>query len=163
LRQQGIDIAPSVEAEDGSGYATAGAGQNDKFFDQIPKVVRQDDRLVVIFGSSGDPAVPPEQLQPAVRQTLDAVRAAAPKAKVVVIGPASTNPDPSPDLLQTRDVIRTEADATGAVFVDPIAARWFINRPDFLGPDGNTPTDAGHSYMADQIAPIVAQQLAANP
>ncbi len=42
----------------------------------------------VIFGSGGDPAVPPEQLQPAVRQTLDAVRAAAPKAKVVVIGPA---------------------------------------------------------------------------
>src|SRR6187455_2179617 len=37
LRQQGIDIAPSVEAEDGSGYATAGAGQNDKFSDQIPK------------------------------------------------------------------------------------------------------------------------------
>jgi lysophospholipase L1-like esterase len=163
LRQQGIDIAPAVEAENGSGYATPGTGLGDMFADQIPKVVRQDDRLVVIFGSGGDPAVPPEQLQPAVRQTLDAVRAAAPNAKVVVIGPASTNPDPSPVLLQTRDVIRTEADATGAVFVDPIAARWFINRPDLVGPDGTTPTDAGHSYIADQITPIVAKQLAANP
>jgi lysophospholipase L1-like esterase len=163
LRQQGIDIAASVAADDGSGYATPGIGLGDTFSDQIPKVVRQDDRLVVIFGSGADPAVPPDQLQPAVRQTLDAVRAAAPKAKAVVIGPTSTNPDPSASLLQTRDVIRTEADATGAVFVDPIAARWFINRPDLLGPNGNVPTDAGHSFMADQIAPIVVQQLAANP
>jgi lysophospholipase L1-like esterase len=163
LRQQGIDIAPSVEAENGSGYATPGAGLGDTFSDQIPKVVRKDDRLVVIFGSSGDPAVPPDQLQPAVRQMLDAVRAAAPKAKIVVIGPTSTNPNPTPELLQTRDAIKTEADATGAVFVDPIAARWFINRPDLVGPDGQTPTDAGHAYMADQITPIIAQQLAPNP
>jgi hypothetical protein len=163
LRQQGIDIAPSVEAENGSGYATPGAGLGDMFSDQITKVVRKDDRLVVIFGSGGDPAVPPDQLQPAVRQTLDAVRAAAPNAKVVVIGPVSTIPDPSPDLLQTRDAIKTEADATGAVFVDPIAARWFVDRQDLMGPDGHTPTDAGHAYMADQITPIIAQQLAANP
>src|SRR3954469_7075012 len=67
LRQQGIDIASSVEAEDGSGYATPGVGLGDTFSDQIPKVVRQDDHLVVIFGSSGDPSVPPDQLQPAVR------------------------------------------------------------------------------------------------
>jgi lysophospholipase L1-like esterase len=163
LRQQGIDIAPSVEAESGSGYATPGAGLGDMFSDQIPKVVRKDDRLVVIFGSGGDPAVPPDQLQPAVRKTLDAVHAAAPKAKVVVIGPTSTNPNPTPELLQTRDAVKTEADATGAVFVDPIAARWFMDHPDLMGPDGITPTDAGHAYMADQITPIVAQQLAANP
>jgi len=163
LRQQGIDIAPSVAADVGSGYATPGTGLGDMFSNQIPKVVRKDDRLVVIFGSGGDPDVAPDQLQPAVRQTLDAVQAAAPKAKVVVIGPVSTNPDPSPSLLQTRDAIKTEADATGAVFVDPIAAKWFINRPDLVGPDGFTPTDAGHAYLADQIAPIVAQQLAPNP
>jgi lysophospholipase L1-like esterase len=163
LRQQGIDIAPSVEAENGSGYASPGANLGDMFSDQIPKVVRQNDRVVVIFGSGGDPAVPPDQLQPAVRQTLDAVRAAAPQAKIVVIGPASTNPDPSPDLLATRDVEKTEADATGAVFVDPIAAAWFKDRPELVGPDGTSPTDAGHAFMADQIAPIIAQQLAANP
>ncbi|RDH77721.1 SGNH/GDSL hydrolase family protein [Mycolicibacterium moriokaense] len=163
LRRQNIDIAPSVEAEDGSGYATPGAGQGDTFSDQIPKVVRKADRLVVIFGSSGDPAVPPDQLQPAVRQTLDAAHAAAPKAKIVVIGPTWTTPDPTPDILQTRDAINAEADATGAVFVDPIAARWFVDRPDLLGPDGNTPTDAGHAYMADAIAPIIAQQLASTP
>ena len=95
----------------------------------------------------------------AVRQTLDAIHAAAPEAKVVVIGPARTTADPTPEILQTRDVIRTEAEATGATFIDPLAAGWFVNRPDLVGPDGFTPTDAGHVYMADQLAPIVAKQL----
>ena len=97
--------------------------------------------------------MPAEELQPAVRQTLDAARAAAPMAKIVVIGPAWTEPDPPPNVLQTRDVIRTEAELTEAIFVDPIAEAWFIDRPDLIGPDGIHPTNAGHAYVADKIAP----------
>ena len=96
LRQQGIDIVPFVGAEDGSGYVTSGDYQGNVFADQIPAVVRPDDRLVVIFGSRSESDVPAEELQPAVRQTLDAVRAAAPMAKIIVIGPAWTEPDRLP-------------------------------------------------------------------
>ena len=53
-----------------------------------------------------------EELQPAVRKTLDAVRAAAPNAKIMVIGPVWTEPDPPSNVLQTRDVIQTEAGLT---------------------------------------------------
>ena len=135
------------------------ANQGEVLADQIPKVVRNDDRLVIVFGSESDSGVPAEELQPAVRQTLDAVRAAAPDARIVVIGPAWTDPDPPPDVIQKRDVIRTEAEQTGATFVDPIAEEWLQNLPDSIGSDGVHLSDAGHAFMADKIAPIVAQQL----
>jgi lysophospholipase L1-like esterase len=159
LGQQGVGIIPTVEAEDGSGYATPANGQGGVFADQIPTVVRPDDRLVVVFGSRTEADVPAEELQPAVRKTLDAVRAAAPNAKIVVIGPVWTDPAPPPDVLQTRDVIQTQAGSTGAIFVDPIAEGWFRDNPDLIGSDGIHPTDAGHAYMADKIAPLIAQQL----
>ena len=41
----------------------------------------------------------------------------------------------------------------GAAFVDPIAERWFVGQPGLIGADGVHPTDAGHEYMADKIAP----------
>ena len=47
----------------------------------------------------------------------------------------------------------------GATWIDPIAERWFVGRPDLIGADGVHPTDAGHAYMADKIAPLIAAQL----
>ena len=159
LRQQGTAIVPFVGAEDGSGYVTPGDYQGKVFADQIPAVVRPNDRLVIVFGSLSDTDVPAEELQPAVRQTLDSASAAAPQAKIVVIGPAWTDPNPPDNVLQARDVIRTEAGLTGAIFVDPIAEGWFINRPDLIGSDGMHPTNAGHTVMAEKIALLIGQQL----
>lgn len=53
-----------------------------------------------------------------------------------------------------------QAQLAGATFVDPIAARWFVSRPDLIGADGVHPTDAGHAYMAGKIAPLIGTQLA---
>jgi hypothetical protein len=160
LGQQGVGIIPAVEAEDGSGYVKPGNDQDGVFADQIPIVVRPDDRLVIVFGGRSETDVPAEELRPAVRQTLDAVRAATRNAKIVVIGPVWSDPDPPNNVvLQTRDVIQTEAGLTGAIFIDPIAEGWFMDRPDLIGSDGIHPTDAGHAYMADKIAPLIAQQL----
>jgi len=47
----------------------------------------------------------------------------------------------------------------GAAFVDPIAEGWFVGRPDLIGADGVHPTDAGHLYMAERIAPQIYRQL----
>jgi lysophospholipase L1-like esterase len=159
LRQQGIDIVPFVEAEEGSGYVATGKYEGSVFADQIPKVVRPDDRIVVIFGSSNDTDVPAEELQPAVNQTLHAVRAAAPQAKLIVIGPTWPDSDPPSGVLQARDLIRTEAGTMGADFVDPLADKWFSDQPGLIASDGIHPTDDGHAYMAGKIAPLIAQQL----
>lgn len=159
LRRQGIDIAPFVEAEEGSGYVTPGNDDGNVFGDQISKVVRPNDRVVIVFGSGSDSDVTADQLQPAVRQTLDAIRAQAPQARLVVVGPVSLNPDPPATTLQTRDVIRTEVQSMGADFVDPIEDGWFFDRPDLITPDGIHPNDGGHAYMADKIAPLIVQEM----
>ena len=64
-----------------------------------------------------------------------------------------------PAVLQIRDVLHAQARAVGATFIDPIAERWFVGRPDLIGEDGVHPTDAGHAYMADKIAPLIAARL----
>lgn len=159
LGQQGIDIIPSVGAENGSGYITPG-DDGTVFADQIPVMVRPDDQLVVIFGSRSESDTSTEEFQAGVRRTLDAARAAAPNAKIIVIGPVWTEPDPPKSALQSRDVVQTEAGLTGgATFVDPIAEGWFRDHPELIGSDGVHPTDAGHAYMADKITPLIAAQL----
>mgnify|MGYP002623887115 CR=1 FL=1 len=49
----------------------------------------------------------------------------------------------------------------GATFVDPIAEGWFVGRPELIGADGVHPTDAGHQYLADKIAPLIGARLPA--
>jgi lysophospholipase L1-like esterase len=63
-------------------------------------------------------------------------------------------------VLELRDTLRGQAKAIGAVFVDPLAEGWFVGRPELIGADGVHPTDAGHAYMAEKIAPLIRSQLA---
>ena len=83
----------------------------------------------------------------------------APRANLLVIGPPWPSADVPPAVLQIRDVLRFTAGMAGATFIDPIAEGWFVGRPDLIGADGERPTDAGHTYMAERIAPLISAQL----
>lgn len=87
----------------------------------------------------------------------------APTAKLLVIGPPWVKPIPPAGILQARDILKSQAEAAGATFVDPIAEGWFVDQPELIGSDGVHPSDAGHVYMANKIAPLIAQQLEAKP
>jgi lysophospholipase L1-like esterase len=76
-----------------------------------------------------------------------------------VIGPPWLTANPPPAVLKIRDSLREQAVAIGALFVDPIAEGSFVGRGDLIGQDGVHPTDAGHVYMADKIAPLIYDQL----
>jgi lysophospholipase L1-like esterase len=158
LSRRGVDIDPAVGADVGSGYVKRG-GKGTVFADQIPKVVKPDDRLVVLFGSLNDGSVPRRELSAPVRRTLTETQAAAPQARLLVIGPPWVAADPPSNVLGVRDVVKCQADAFGATFVDPIAEGWFVDHPELIGADGVHPTDAGHQYLADKIAPLISQQL----
>ncbi|MCX2932811.1 SGNH/GDSL hydrolase family protein [Mycobacterium sp. CVI_P3] len=162
LDQQGIPIDPAVGFEAGSGYVQPGEDGH-VFADQIPNVVGSTDQLVVLFGSRNDAAVPANQLTAAVRRTLADVRTAAPAAKILVIGPAWMNTAPPPGIQQVRNVLKTEASASGATFVDPIADGWFVGQSILISSYSKDPTDAGHSYLADEITPLIAKQLQPTP
>ncbi len=77
-----------------------------------------------------------------------------------MIGPPWPTANPPEGVLRIRDALHYQAGIAGAVFVDPIAERWFVGQPELIGADGVHPTDAGHAYMADKIAPLIERAIA---
>jgi lysophospholipase L1-like esterase len=158
LTQQGIPVAADVAAEGGAGYGTRG-NHGSVFEDLTAHAVKPDDVLVVFFGSRNDQGVDPTQLSILAWGTFRFARSTAPKARFLVIGPPWPTADPPEAVLRIRDSLKYQAAIAGATFIDPIAEGWFVGRPDLIGNDGVHPTDAGHAYMADKIAPLIGAQL----
>lgn len=158
LAKRGLEVEADVAAEGGAGYGQA----NDRgivFEDLAAQAVRRNDVLVVFFGSRNDQPVDPAKLSDQTAGTFKLARFAAPDARFLVIGPAWPTATPPAGVLAVRDGLRAQAAAIGATFVDPIAENWFVGRPDLIGVDGVHPTDAGHAYMAERIAPRIFNQL----
>ncbi|WP_082690293.1 SGNH/GDSL hydrolase family protein [Mycobacterium sp. M26] len=157
LRERHYEIQPTVEGEGGGGYAHIGT-RGGVFADRLDAIQPSTD-LVVIFGSPNDVGTPPDDLRAAVRRTLAGARAAGPAAHLLVIGPAWPQPDPQPPVWQVRDIVRAEAAAVGATFVDPLAQRWWWDDPNLIGWDRVHPNRAGNEYLAQRILPLIEAQL----
>ncbi|MCV7075579.1 Rv0518 family GDSL lipase [Mycobacterium szulgai] len=158
LAARGVRIAADVAAEGRAGYGVPG-DHGSVFEDLTARAVKPSDALVVFFGSRNDQGVDPELLAERVHNTFGLARRLAPSATFLVIGPPWPTADVPAWVLQIRDVLGAGARTAGAAFVDPIVDRWFVDRPDLIGPDGVHPTDEGHEYLADKIAPIIRTQL----
>lgn len=158
LAQRGVEVDADVAAEGGAGYVQRG-DHGSVFEDLAAQAVRRNDVLVVFFGSRNDEPVEPAKFRGLAAETFLLSRYAAPKAKFLVIGPAWPTASPPPAVLSIRDGLRDQAAAVGATFVDPIGEGWFVDRPDLIGADGVHPTDAGHAYLAERIAPLIYDQL----
>ena len=159
LAARGLPVMADVAAEGGAGYATRG-NRGSVFEDLAARAIKPDDDLVVFFGSRNDERVGAARLTVMVYGLMQMARRIAPRAKFLVIGPAWPTADPPPAILRIRDTLSYQADLAKARFVDPIAERWFVDKPELIGRDGVHPTDAGHVYMADKIAPLIGDQLA---
>lgn len=159
LARQGLPVTANVAAEGGAGYGTRG-NHGSVFEDLTADAVKPDDALVVFFGSRNDQGVDPTQLSVLAYGTYQLARRTAPSAKFLVIGPPWPTADPPDTVLRIRDALKYQAGVAGATFIDPIAAGWFVGRPELIGKDGVHPTDAGHAYMAAKIAPLIGAQLA---
>ena len=158
LAQRGVHVDADVAAEGGAGYGQPGM-RGSIFEDLTAQAVHRNDVLVVYFGSRNDQPVDPVTLSNLTGGTFKLARFAAPDAKILVIGPPWPTVAPPPEVLRVRDILRAQAQANGAVFIDPIAENWFVSRPDLIGHDGVHPTDTGHVYMAERIAPLIYRQL----
>lgn len=158
LAERGVPVAADVASEGGAGYAVRG-NRGGMFRDLTARSVQADDALVVFFGSRNDQDADLTQLPQLVRDTLGLARRVTPSAKMLVIGPPWPTADVPDSVLRIRDILDAEARGVGAEFVDPIAGRWFVDRPDLIGADGVHPNDAGHEYMADKIVPLISDLL----
>ncbi|YCU77333.1 Rv0518 family GDSL lipase [Mycobacteroides abscessus] len=158
LNREGVRVSADVAAEGRAGYGVRG-DHGSVFADLTGRVVHPDDELVVFFGSRNDQGVDPETYAEVTRNTLESARRMAPAAKLLVIGPPWPTADVPEVVTQLRDILYTEARAVGASWVDPLAERWFVGRPELIGSDGVHPNDAGHAYLADKIAPLIGTRL----
>ena len=158
LRAQGILVSP-VEAAEGSAGYVAQSWKGETFGDIARRVVRPDTELVVFFGSANDVAFPPEQVGAAALEAFTRVKAAAPTAKLLVIGPVWPGPDAPEAFQNVRSAVRTQAKAVGATFVDPIGDRWLADTPQLIGADQFHPNDEGHKYLAARIGPLMRDEL----
>jgi len=158
LADRGVEVNADVAAEGGAGYGQRGS-RGSVFEDLTAQAVRRNDALVVFFGSRNDEPVDPAVFPDFAAGTFLFARFAAPAAKFLVIGPPWPTASPPPPVLKIRDSLRQQAASAGAVFIDPIAEGWFVDQPDLIGQDGVHPTDAGHAYMAQRIAPLIYDQL----
>ncbi|HET6733076.1 Rv0518 family GDSL lipase [Mycobacterium sp.] len=158
LARQGLEVTADVASEGRAGYGVRG-DHGSVFADLTLRAVKPEDALVVFFGSRNDQGADPELLGGMAGDAFDLARRAAPAATLLVIGPPWPTADVPESVLRIRDILRLRARAAGAVFVDPLAERWFVGRPDLIGADGVHPNDAGHAYMADKIAPLIRAQL----
>ncbi len=162
LARQGVQVAPDVASEGRAGYAVLG-DHGSMFEDLTARAVHPNDGLVVFFGSRNDQGVDPAFLAEKVRSSFDLARSIAPSARLLVIGPPWPTADPPGEVLQVDDIVSGQAAAADAAYVDPIAEHWFVDRPSLIGPDGVHPTNAGHEYMAEMIAPLIRAQLPRRP
>ncbi|WP_185976019.1 SGNH/GDSL hydrolase family protein [Mycolicibacterium sp. 018/SC-01/001] len=163
LASEGVLINPRVGFEGGSGYVNRRNANGHVFIDQVPDVVAPDVKAIVIFGSRNDIDVPAPELTRWVQRTMDMAVQRAPGVPLIIIGPPWVNGNPPPGILQARDIVRDGALAHQAIWVDPLADRWFVDRPDLIASDGIHPTDAGHAYMAERIAPVIKNALQPAP
>lgn len=159
LARQGIAVDADVAAEGKAGYGVRG-DQGNLFSDLTVRAVKQEDALVVFFGSINDRPVDLGLYPTLAAENFQIVRQVAPAAKILVIGPPWPNADPPPVVFALRDLLRDQAFVVGATFIDPLAEGWFFGRPDLIGADGVHPNNAGHVYMAHKIAPLIHNQLA---
>lgn len=158
LAREGVRIAPDVAAEGRAGYLVPG-DHGSIFGDLTARAVQPGDALVVFFGSRNDQGGDLGMLTAKSHDTFALARRLAPPARLLVIGPPWPSADVPEAILRIRDGLSAEASAAGAAFVDPIGDGWFVGRPDLIGRDGVHPTDAGHEYLADKIAPLIRTQL----
>ncbi|QZY47791.1 SGNH/GDSL hydrolase family protein [Mycolicibacterium austroafricanum] len=164
LREEGIDVLPEVSGRGGSGYVKRGAAGT-TIKEEAARLVSPDDDVIVFFGGNND--FGEEGEAEAIHETLTKARATAPDAEIVVVGPIlPIKIEQTPqtmfafeNLLTIRDTLRREAESLGAVFVDPIEERWFVDAPELIGADNVHPTDAGHEFMYDHLLPAVRSAL----
>lgn len=146
-----------------AGYVATSSFGDGTFTSLAEQLPEPDADVTVVFGSRNDYLAPPARITAAALRFSELVRAAAPRTRLLVIGPAWTDADVPPELLAVRDAVAAAATSADATFVDPLAEGWFVGEAGLIGTDGISPTDAGHVYLADRIEPLIRALLADVP
>ena len=146
-----------TEAENGAGYVSRGE-YDDTFGDEVGRVVTSRSNVVLLFGSDNDLGQP--GLSQAVTDTLRLVRARAPRAELIVVGPPAPPARQPPQLTGIRDTLAMTTERVGGRFVDPLSLGWFqgASAADVAADDEHPNTD-GERFLAREMTDILTDAV----
>ncbi|MDQ0848574.1 lysophospholipase L1-like esterase [Arthrobacter sp. B3I9] len=150
----------NVMAVPGGGYITRGPDKL-TFAEAAVAQLRSSADLVLVFGSRNDGKQDAATMTAAATDLFAKIHERAPKAKLVVVGPAWVNENVPAFISANTQVISAAASTAGATFVSPLSEGWFFGaNAKLIGGDGVHPTDAGHQYMAEKMYVEISKNLA---
>jgi lysophospholipase L1-like esterase len=140
----------------GTGFINPG-WTNQPIESRVARAIRARPDVIVLAGGHNDSRWSPAATARAADAVIDRLRRSAPDAVLVIVGPIWANGSPPRRCLDLSAHLSRKAAAVGAVYVDPLAGRWFAGaRHRLIGPDGIHPTNAGHRFIADRILEALA-------
>ncbi|MBD8043089.1 SGNH/GDSL hydrolase family protein [Arthrobacter sp. Sa2BUA2] len=153
-----VEINPV--AQPGSGYLARGV-TGLVFSEAAAERLSPEADVVLVFGSRNDGRQSDTAMYEAARTLYSDLRALAPKAEIIVIGPVWVDAN-VPDFISANNEAMARAAAEEKVsYVDAVAEGWFTGTDgSLIGIDGVHPTDAGHAYLAEKIYPLLAGTVA---
>lgn len=111
--------------------------------------------VVVVQGGESDVQADPEDVGAAVTELAATLREAyGLSTRLVLVGPYSPSAEPSDELVEVRDAMRTAAKAASLHFFDPIASGWVAasDPAGLVGGGTRLPTADGHLKIGRLLA-----------
>jgi GDSL-like Lipase/Acylhydrolase family len=148
-----------LDGQDGTGFVRGVDMHNPE---RVPFIDRLDGDAatyrvdyVLIDGGRNDLGEPPEPVVAAADEYIRKVRSDWPKAKIIVMLPASATADETANYPAVADGLRRTAESVGAYVIDPVAQGWYrdIDVKPLLRQDGDGThlNSDGEAYCADKI------------
>jgi hypothetical protein len=146
-----------LDGQDGTGFVGSVDMHNPE---RVPFIDRLDGDAatyrvdyVLIDGGRNDLGEPPEPVVAAADEYIRKVRSDWPKAKIVIMLPASATADATTNYPAVANGLRRTAESVGAYVIDPAAQGWYrdIDVKPLLGQDGTHLNGDGETYCADKI------------
>jgi hypothetical protein len=149
----------AVDGQDGTGFVRSVDMHNPE---RVPFIDRLDGDAatyhvdyVLIDGGRNDLGESPESVVAAADEYIRKVRSDWPKAKIIVMLPASATADETANYPAVADGLRRTAESVGASVIDPEAQGWYrgIDVKPLLRQDGDGTqlNGNGETYCADKI------------
>ena len=132
-----------AEPEDGEGAFPASAAQIDS-----------SAKAVILFGGANDAGASTLSVYRAATSTISAAQTSAPKATVVIVGPAWPQGSVPAGVSRIRDLLKAAAALAHVKFVDPLAEHW-LAASDAVNPNGATLTPRGQEAVAKHMRSVL--------
>lgn len=153
-----VDVQPI--AYGGSGYINVGPFKK-VFIDALPKFEKYNPDIIVIFGSINDNGQNTQALHAKAMEMHHKARILFPRAQLLVVGP-TWHLESQAVRDNSLAVLSAARDAQIRTF-DPLPQKWFDMEREKIADDGVHPTSAGHTFMAERIAPHIQSLIDNRP